>query len=47
MEKIVKETFKPDDEEVKKDDKVIEENLLRGAVGSTSPKRSQLEKNDQ
>jgi hypothetical protein len=47
MEKIVKETFKPDDEEVKKDDKVIEENLLRGAVGSTSPKNYQLEKNDQ
>jgi hypothetical protein len=43
VEKIVKETFKPDEEEVKKDDKVIKENLLRGAVGSTSPKRSQLE----
>ncbi len=28
MEKIVKETFKPDDEEVKKDDKVIEAELV-------------------
>jgi len=44
VEKIVKETFKPDEEEVKKDDEVIEENLLRGAVGSTSPKNYQLEK---
>ena len=28
VEKIVKETFKPDDEEVKKDDKVIEAELV-------------------
>ena len=48
MEKIVKETFSPDDEEVKKDEVVkedsnVQDDLPRGAVGSTSPKGSQLE----
>ena len=49
MEKIVKETFKPDEEEIKKEDEVIEaqkEELIgtRGESKSTAPKSYQVEK---
>ena len=37
IEKVVKETFKPDEEEVKKDDKVIEEVSEEGEVPPPPP----------
>ena len=40
VEKIVKETFKPDDEEVKKDDKVIEAELVEHST--TLPKQKNI-----